>query len=283
MGNISRRDFLKSTAVLGVTIPLSATASDLHQKEKLKFIHITDSHMDLQDEESVEALKLAVSFINKNYKDIDFVLFGGDNFNNNVPGDKDAKTFKSIIDTLHCPAYLVAGNKEVSPKPKGDKQKFEDFAKMFFDKKDMHIVGRDWMIEKKGIVILGLNSNIDNQNNGAYTKETIAFAKSTLSKGKPTIILNHHPYLNYWGGTDPKDIHKYVLGNAKEVKKELFGFKNLILTLSGHKHIDNVSTINSTIAITTRGFIRPLDLDQYPMRYIETDGKEINHKLIYTV
>ncbi len=37
-----------------------------------------------------------------------------------------------------------------------------------------------------------------------------------LRKKMPTIILNHHPYLNYWGEKVPK----------------------LILTLSGHKHID---------------------------------------------
>ena len=238
--------------------------------------------MDLQDSDSVEAMKIAVAFINKNYADIDFVLFGGDNFNNNVPGDKDARTFKSIIDTLHCPAYLVAGNKEVSPKPKGDKQSFDDFAKMFFDPKSMHIADRDWMIEKNGYIILGLNSNIDNQNNGRYTKETIRFAKKALSSGKPTVILNHHPYVNYWGGTEAKDIHKYVLNNADEVKKELFGYDNLLLTLSGHKHIDNVSRISRTTAITTRGFVRPLDLEQYPMRYIEIIGSKIEHKLIYT-
>ena len=109
------------------------------------------------------------------------------------------------------------------------------------------------------------------------------FAKRMLSKGKPTIILNHHPYLNYWSGTDPKDIHKYVLNNADEVKRELFGYKNLILTLSGHKHIDNISTIGGTMAITTRGFIRPLDLDQYPMRYIAISNGKIDQKLVYTI
>ncbi len=282
MPNLSRRTFLKTTAALTAALPLAADAKEEHTAQSLKFIHITDSHMDLQDSDSVEAMKIAVTFINRNYKDIDFVLFGGDNFNNNVPGDKDAKTFKSIINTLHCPAYLVAGNKEVSPKPRGDKQNFEDFANMFFDRKDMHIVGRDWMIEKNGYTVLGLNSNIDNQNNGRYTKETINFAKKVLAKGKPTIILNHHPYLNYWRGTDPKDIHKYVLGNTDEVKEELFRYENLLLTLSGHKHIDNESTIYGTKAITTRGFIRPLDLDQYPMRYVELNGTNITHKLIYT-
>ena len=239
--------------------------------------------MDLQDSDSVETMKTAVAFINKNYGDIDFVLFGGDNFNNNVPSDTDAKEFKKIVEELHCPYYAVRGNKESSPTPKGDKIDLEDFKTLFFSKKELTVQGKDWLLQKNGYNILGLDSNIENHNNGAYTKETIAFAKEVLEQKKPTIILNHHPYLNYWKGKDPKDIHKYVLGNADEVIETLFKYDNLILTLSGHKHIDNESKIHGTLAITTRGFVRPLDLDQYPMRYVELDAANITHKLIYTL
>jgi len=278
----SRRNFLKFTALLS-GMPLVAKTQGLSPSPSLKFIHITDSHMDLQDRDSVEAVELAVKHINTNYKEIDFVLFGGDNFNNNVPGDKDARKFYEITSKLHCPAYFVAGNKEVSPKPANDKQSFDDFFAMFVTpKKELLISGRDWALEKNGYYILGLNSNIDHQNNGRYTQKTIAFAKKILDKNKPTVILNHHPYLNYWKGTEEKDLHKYVLNNIKEVQKELFSYKNLILTLSGHKHIDNISHINDTLAITTRGFIRPLDMDQYPMRYIELSNTNITQKLIYT-
>ena len=66
------------------------------------------------------------------------------------------------------------------------------------------------------------------------------------------------------------------------MQKKLFGHKNLILTLSGHKHIDNVSKINDVTVIATRGFVRPLDLDQYPMRYVELKDNKIDQKLIYT-
>jgi len=278
----TRRNFLKLTAFFS-SMPFLLNANEQKKEKSLRFIHITDSHMDLQDSDSIEALQLAVKTINKDYKEIDFVLFGGDNFNNNIPGDKDAKKFHEIISKLHCPAYCVAGNKEVSPKPSNDKQSFNDFFEMFITpKKELFISGKDWALQKNGYIILGLNSNIDHQNNGRYTKETITFAKKMLDQNKPTIILNHHPYLNYWKGTDKKDLHKYVLNNTKEVQQELFSYKNLILTLSGHKHIDNISHINNTLAITTRGFIRALDMDQYPMRYIELSNTKISQKLIYT-
>ena len=146
----------------------------------------------------------------------------------------------------------------------------------------MTVEGKDWAVEMNGHLILGLDSCIENANNGAYTKETLAFAKKMLELNKPTLILNHHPYTNYWCGTEAKDIEKYVLGNSEESIKALFGYPNLLVTLSGHKHIDNIKMINRVKTITTRGFIRPLDLDEYPMRYIEIKENEVSEKLIYT-
>jgi len=281
MQKITRRGFIKGALSLSAA-PLVLGASQSDKVESLRFIHVTDSHMDLADSNSIEAMETMVSFINKEYKDLDFVLFGGDNFNNNVSGDKDAVKFQQIISKLHCPSYLVRGNKESSAKPKGDSIDLVGFKKMFVDDKGLKTSKKDWMLEKKGYVILGLDSCIENANNGLYTEETMKFAQEALKLGKPTVILNHHPYTNYWGGTEEKDIHKYVLGNTKEAQKRLFGYPNLHLTLSGHKHIDSVKEIGHVKVIATRGFVRPLDLDRYPMRYVEMGSGKIQEKLIYT-
>ncbi len=278
MSNISRRRFFKTALALS-SLPLIANAST--QKETLKFIHVTDSHMDLADSNSIEAMELLAAFVNENYKDLDFVLFGGDNFNNNAEGNSDAVKFKEIIEKMHCPSYVVRGNKESSPKPK-DGMDLDTFKEMFCKDKALLVQGKDWMLEKKGYVILGLDSSIEGANNGLYTKETIVFAKKAIKSSKPTIILNHHPYTNYWKGTEKKDIHKYVLGNTKEVQSEVLSSSNVILTLSGHKHIDSVKELDGTKMIVTRGFIRPLDLDMYPMRYVEINNNKISEKLIYT-
>jgi Icc protein len=237
--------------------------------------------MDLNNSDSVEAMELMAAFINENYKDLDFVLFGGDNFNNNTPKDSDALKFKAIADTLHCPYYSVRGNKESSPK--GDKQiDLQEFKNMFCSAKELHVHGKDWLLQTKGYNILGLDSCIEGANNGRYTEETLAFAQKILQNKKPTVILNHHPYTNYWNGTEEKDLHKYVLNNTDEVQKRLFKYENLLMTLSGHKHIDSVKELQGTKMIVTRGFIRPLDLDMYPMRYVELKGNTVSEKLIYT-
>jgi len=276
---------MKSALVLGV-LPLGLVAQEkIEPKQEedttLRFIHVTDSHMDLEDEESVEAMENMVTFVNKEYSNLDFVLFGGDNFNNNVEGNKDALVFKTIISKLHCSALVVRGNKESNPNPK-DSINLDEFKTLFLEDKLLTVEGKDWVIEKKGYQLLGLDSCIEGKNNGAYTQETIAFAQKILKKGMPTIIMNHHPYTNYWKETDEKAIHKYVLNNSEEVQKKLFSYKNLILTLSGHKHIDSVTKIQNVEAIVTRGFIRPLDLDQYPMRYVEILDNKISQKLIYS-
>ena len=272
---MQRRDFIKS-ALLLPTIPLLAS----QKSNKLKILHITDSHMDLAMPFTVEAMEHLRDVVNSRFSDIDFVLFGGDNFNNTAKGDSDAVVFKKIIESFKVPAYCVRGNKESTPKP--DSQiDAKEFAKLFF-RDEMLVSGRDWMVHKKDFIVLGLDSTIENSGAGRYTKETIAFAKKILDLGKPTIILNHHPYLNYWGGTDPKDLQKYVLQNTKEVQKELFGYPNLILTLSGHKHIDNVSQIGHVTAISTRAFKAAQHKNRNPMRYIEISSDGIYQKLITT-
>jgi Icc protein len=280
MPKISRRNFFKGAATLAA-MPLLGAQESKSTPQRLKLVHITDAHMDLGNPDTVEALKMAVNYLNKHYPDLDCVLFGGDNFNNNMPGDKDALVYKEIVEKLHCPVYHVRGNKEANP-ANDDRINLEEFKKLFMSYKELTVEGKDWAVEKNGYMILGLDSCIEHANNGVYTKKTLAFAKKMLDLGKPTLILNHHPYTNYWCGNDPKDLHKYVLGNSKETIEALFEYPNLIATLSGHKHIDNIKLINRVTTITTRGFIRPLDLDEYPMRYIELNGTELSEKLIYT-
>ena len=280
MPKLSRRKFIQSAMAIS-TIPFIANAKE-HKIKVLKFIHITDSHMDFADMASIESIELMVSFINKNYKDLDFVLFGGDNYNNNVEDNKDAVLFKYIVEKLHCPYYIVRGNKESSPKTKLKSIFSNDFDNIFLQNDNFIKNEKDWLVQVKGYQILGLDSCLEQQNNGLYTKRTIAFADKALRSKKPTIILNHHPYSNYWKGTEKKDLEKYVLGNTKEVQEKLFKYPNLILTLSGHKHIDSVTKINNTKVIVTRGFLRPLDLDMYPMRYIEIQNSKISEKIIYT-
>ena len=223
-----------------------------------------------------------VNKVNSDIPDIDMVLFGGDNFNNNVPDKKDAETFKAIISQLYCPWYAVRGNKEASPQPISTPLNEQDFQDMFFkDTQKKH--GRDWKIDKGDYVILGIDTTIKNHGNGEFTEKSLSFIEDELksNQDKSYIILNHQVYHNFWNGTQEKDIHKYVLNNSATVQKRLFSHKNLTLTLSGHKHLDNIHKIDDVDVISTVGFIVPQNSpNDHQFRVIEMkDGKLLNQSL----
>ncbi len=286
MKQYTRREILKSgTVALAATtlVPgiVGCEAFGIRTgggaRGSLRFIHATDTHLDLGNTKTVKWVELLVEKINSDFKSVDFVLFGGDNFNNNVPGNDDAHRFKNIIAKLCCPAYAVRGNKESSPKPAGDPLGQSDFAKMFFPS-DVQVVGRDWKLTRGPYTILGIDTTLEQKNNGICSPESLAFIESELKQNPDRyhILLNHQTYDNFWGGTEAKDIHKYVLNNAAEIKKRLFGYKNLTLTLSGHKHRDDVRRHGHTTTIATLGFVVPQDADteeDHRFRYVEiVDG-----------
>lgn len=267
MASFSRRTLLKSGALglagYGLSTGLVGCAADSFlgfggSANSLKLIHITDSHLDLAKADTSVWLKSFVAKVNSTYGDTDMVLFGGDNFNNNAPGAGDAEAFKAIADGLNCPWYAVRGNKEASPKPKGDPLNQADFAAMFFGK-ELSVHGPNWKISQGDYTVLGLDSSIDGHNNGLYTAETLDFVESELQANPDThyVLVNHHAYVNYWQSKDSADIHKYVLNNDDEVKKRLFKYANLKLTLSGHKHRNDISKIGTTKVVSTVGFKVP--------------------------
>lgn len=294
---MTRREFLETGALFLGTCSVASVFSGCYSKsvgrsiEKsnntLKLIHATDTHLDLGKPETIKWMEMLVKKINRDFPSIDFMLFGGDNFNNNVPGKKDALKFKRIVDALHCPWYSVRGNKESTPKPESDPLNQNDYAKMFFPT-DLNVSGRNWKLERGKYTILGIDSTIEQKNNGIFTSETFSYIENEL-KNNPTkfyILLDHHPYDNFWGSTTDKDIHKYVLNNSGKVKNNLFKYSNLILTLSGHKHLDNVSRENGLTKIATSGFVVPQDadnIDDHRFRYIEIQDNIVTEKLISIV
>jgi Icc protein len=294
MKPITRRGFLAEgarlvaggsvvSALAGCQAPLTAGRAGAVSGDTLRFIHITDSHMDFAGPHTLTWMERFVRTVNKDFKAIDFVLIGGDNFNNNVPGNADAVRFKKFIDALHCPAYSVRGNKESTPKPKSDPIDQRQFAGMFF-RPDLTVVGRDWKLEKGRYVVLGIDTTIEQKDNGRFSAESLAFVERELKSNadKHYILLNHHVYSNFWNSTDKKDIHKYVLNNVQEVKNRLFKYANLRLALCGHKHRDNAGRIGSAMVIATPGFIVPwgAKLDRRRFRYVEIQDGRIHQRLI---
>ena len=290
----TRRDFLAGGAkvlaggiagsmLTGCQVLTRGERAQVGSEDAVRFIHLTDSHMDLARPQTVEWMEKFAAAVNKDFKDVDFVLLGGDNFNNNVPGNADAARFRKIIDGLHCPAYAVRGNKESTPKPKSDPLDQREFAAMFFPS-DLPVIGRDWKLERGRYVILGIDTTLEQKDNGRFSAESLALAEKELARNRDKlyILLNHQVYSNFWKGADAKDIHKYVLNNVEEVKDRLFKYPNLLLVLCGHKHRDDVGRIGSTTVLATPGFVVPWgpERDRRRFRHIEIQGRQVRQKLI---
>jgi Icc protein len=258
------------------------TQTSAKREGVIRIAHVTDTHMDLHLEETVALMEQLVVTINRDFPDLDCVLFGGDNFNNNVAPGEDAATFKKIIDRLSCPAYSIRGNKESKHAMETGGYSFGAFQQDFDD--GLIWIGRDWKLELGNATVLGVDTTIDGADNGLFTAESFAFVETELRDhpDRKHILLDHHPYENFWNSTDEKDIYKYVLGNAEEVRTRLFSFDNLALTLSGHKHLDYVTEHQEVLSIATIGFVRspnPDNLGDRRFRIIEIAGDRIDQKI----
>ncbi len=290
MKSISRRKFLQNGALGLAGCALTSSfigcqSSSTIRNENLKFLHVTDTHLDLGNEKTITWLNMLIKKINNEFSDIDFVLFGGDNFNNNAPNNSDAIKFKKIVDGLKCPWYSVRGNKEANPKSNREQLNQSDYAKMFFNS-NLTILGRDWKLKKGKYTILGLDTTIEQHNNGVFSPETLDFVENELKTNPEQyyILLNHQTYGNFWGSTDKADIHKYVLNNIDEIKKRIFSYPNLKLTLSGHKHLNNVNQFKTVKIISTPGYVVPHNSENdHRFRLIVIKDGNVTQKVVSIV
>lgn len=267
-GKITRREFLESTVtgclgLLGVlalgSSPFIITGckSGLLKANKVKFVFIADGHWNLEGNWTHVMHELLIKSLNS-LKDIDFIVFGGDNFNNNSPGYEDAGKYESVMKLIRYSKYYILGNKESTPSPKGDPLNKEDFKKMFFSP-EAEIFGYNWKIEKGDYVFIGLDSSIDNSTPGKLDAKTVDFIESQL-KGSPDkhhILMMHH-LLKPLGKDDPEWLVKRnTIQNYESIIPRICKYKNLKLWLCAHQHEKKVWNEGHVRVISAPGFVVP--------------------------
>ncbi len=84
------------------------------------------------------------------------------------------------------------------------------------------------------------------------------------------------------GITDENAISKYVLNNIEDVKNRIFKYPNLILALSGHKHLDYVGKEKNINIISTLGFVVPQNANEndHQFRYVKIHNGDVSEKLV---
>ncbi len=292
---LSRRSFVKYGLGIGKAVFIGGllagnffgctTASKKVKKIKpgrkttIKFAHITDTHVTFTGkngtaliEESFDIFRDIIDQVQE-MGNIDFILFGGDNINNTDPGTKGFDEFMNIMSSVEIPYFAQFGNREVSPIPPGTALSKKQYATKM--KEHGLDAGRyAWSVSPApGLRILGLDTTIENHNNGEIPQTELKWLKEEVAKypNDMIITLSHHLFLPTWGNRDiPKWKKKYLLKNHQEINAILEGAPQVKACLMGHHHVSKIQTVNGLHYIASPATV------QYPhaFRTITISGHE---------
>lgn len=204
--------------------------------ENIKFVQITDSHLDANSQYSKDVLKSAVEDIN-NQPDISFVVFTGDNINN--PSIENLREFAKIVKKLRVPYYIALGNHDVY-KTKGlSKERYYEIlrdSKFFYFQKHPN-----YKFKKKNFIFLVADGakEVIPGTVGYYRKETLDWINKELTKNKrkQIIILQHFPVIYPEGAESKLKTHKTY--KVEEYTEILDQHHNVLAILSGHFHTNS--------------------------------------------
>ena len=285
----TRRGFLKigtgasGTLLSGLSLQSCSLSlrnndrSNVSNDLRFKFAHVVDTHISTQGKngaamkaDSIRIFKDVVDQLNET-DGLDFILFGGDNFDNNETGIADLNEFIRLAEKLTVPYFIQFGNRESSSNPKGDPVSKEQFVQKF--QGHGFRGGSLWWNASplKGVTVLGLDTTIEGQNNGVIPDNQLVWLKKEIANRSNdfVIVLTHHLFLPAWR---PRKIlswdKNYVIGNSAEVMPVLENAQNVKLVLSGHHHATNIQVRNGLPYIATPATV------QYPhaFRIITVDG-----------
>ena len=226
---------------------------NLAEARNVKFAQVTDVHF----KNNSYALNKIVRDINKN-KDIDFVVFTGDNIGSAKP--VNLKKFIKDASELEKPFYVVLGAKDVS-KHRGLSK--EQYMKIVRSENKFHPSETNYVFKKKGVIFIAVDGSKEYvpSDNGFYNKETLDWLDAQLTKyrkGK-VVIFQHYPLANRVG-----DEFNYTY-NAIEYLQMLSKHNNVIAVITGHYHKNDEIIYNGVKHITTpaasNGFYKIIDID----------------------
>lgn len=243
---MNRKEFLR---LCGIAMPFSLmgiptnmlSAPKSPKKKKFSFAFFTDVHLNTENRGHCnEGLQKALADAKK--RNVDFILFGGDNVETDHLGQENEQTannlharFRKIIDESGTTCHFTIGNHDRYYFCEGEKDAtgYKLFEKYFG--KSQH------SFDHKGVHFIALNSlNPDPNGQFCIGSEQMEWLKNDLNsigKERPIVVSLHVPMLSLY--------YPVVEGNFKGLDMvtdtkavfELLKAYNLKLILQGHQHI----------------------------------------------
>lgn len=224
--------------------------------DDMRFVQVTDVRYKSDCEPNI--LAKTIQDINKQ-KNVEFVVFTGDNLNRPVKSDLEA--FLNEAKKLNCPFYLVIGDHDVNKHKDLGKAEYIKTIKKYVRKYEPETPS--YSFEKKGVrfVVADGAKEVIPSSTGYFKDDVLTWLDSELSlyPDKNVIILQHFPII------PPSKRESYYTFKPENYMKVLAKHKNVKAVIAGHFGVNNEQNVNGILHISTAPapFYRIIDIMDY--------------------
>ncbi|MBB3113988.1 3',5'-cyclic AMP phosphodiesterase CpdA [Paenibacillus phyllosphaerae] len=215
--------------------------------EPIKFIHLTDTHMNAPQTEGhfapfklADKVKQVFRHVQQYRHNPSFVIITGDL--SHEGNTEDYEYIRSVVDEgaalLGVPVYVVLGNHDHrAPFREGFLHEEPSEQAYYYS----HNI--------QGLRLIGLNSQVAGQHHGMIDEEQLQWLRDELSvpAEKGTIVALHHPLLEINGMPS-----EHVLSNREALGDVLQG-TDVVGIVAGHVHMHNVGTYKGICSVAATG------------------------------
>jgi len=249
---------------------------NLSYAQNVKFVQITDVHLNPNRnciksrmvKYSKDLLLDTIQQVNA-MKDVDFVVFTGDNIDR--PDEKLLIQFAKTANKLNVPWYWTTGNHDLGPRGV-NRNKFLEIMNKYNDSVKQEKAY--YSFKKEGNLFIFLDGAIDEYitAQGLFSEDNIKFLNKELrdNKNLSAFIFQHFPVIY------PMKSKDHGVINQDEYLEVINDYQNVKAIFTGHFHVTKIAKRNNVLHINTPALV------QYPnaFRIITikntSDGKILN-------
>ena len=221
----------------------------------MRFVQVTDIKF---SGENVQMLEDFIEQINRQ-KDIEFVIFNGDNIAK--PDKVELDKFLEKIKKLNKPFYIVLGEKDVNKYKHLGKEDYLKTIKKQFKKYKPENSNYVFEVDKFVFIVVDGSKEVIPSTNGYYKEDTLSWLENQLDLylDRNVIIFQHFPLI------PPSEKETYYTFKPEKYLEILSKHSNVKAIISGHFGVNKEVTFNGISHISTAGlpFYRVVDILNY--------------------
>lgn len=214
------------------------------EAKSVKFVQITEAMYGKNN--SAELLTKAIKDINE-MKDIDFVVFTGDN---TAGANIDyLKGFTTEVKKLNKPFYIVVGDRDVAKSKHLEKEVYAKKLHKMLGRKSPETLNYSFKKGNVAFIVVDGAKDFITMPNGYFNSTTLEWLENQIQlyKDNKVVILQHFPVAN----KTSNDL--LYTANAIEYLKLINKYDNVISVVAGHFNKNDEVSLNGIYYIVTPG------------------------------